>query len=86
MLNQSNEDMNEIFLTPTKFESIIDNMVFESDYTYIEAILVYCEDNALDNEDVVKHINTNLKKKIEVEAMAQHYLPKKSMLQFELED
>jgi hypothetical protein len=86
MLSQSKEDMNDRFLTASKFESIIDKMVHESDYTYVEAILEYCEENSLDPEDTVKYINTNLKKKIEVEAIMHNYLPKKSTLQFEMED
>jgi hypothetical protein len=52
----------------------------------VEAILEYCEENSLDPEDTVKYINTNLKKKIEVEAIMHNYLPKKSTLQFEMED
>lgn len=86
MLSQSKEDINERFLTASKFEMIIDKMVFESDYTYVEAILEYCEEHSLDPEDTVKYINSNLKKKIEVEAITRNYLPRKSTLQFELEE
>ena len=84
MLKQS-EDANEKFLTPQKFEQIIDRMVYDSDYSYVEAILEYCEDHSLDPEETVRYINSNLKKKIEVEAVMNNYLPKKSSLELVME-
>ena len=84
MLEQMTEPTDR-FLTATKFEALIDKMVYDSDYTYIEAIIEYCEENGLDPEDTVRYINNNLKKKIEMEAIICNYLPKKSTLDFAFE-
>lgn len=83
MLTQSQN--NEVFLTPSKFELIIDKMVFESDYNYMQAIVEYCEEQLIDYEDIKKYLNSNLKKKIQADAITYNYFGKRATLPFEEE-
>jgi hypothetical protein len=46
----------------------------------MDAVLLYCEQNFIDPEDISKLINKNLKQKIEMNMIDQNYLPKKSSL------
>lgn len=74
------------FLTPSKFEALIDQMVNESDYTYVEAIIEYCEENGVDEDQIAKSINPNLKRKLEADAIRLNYLPKKGDLDLQYDD
>jgi hypothetical protein len=61
-----------------KFAFKIDSMVANTDYNYIEAILQYCKETGLEVEVAASLINTNLKKKIESDAMDNNLLKVKT--------
>jgi hypothetical protein len=61
-----------------KFSFAIDSMVANTDYTYIEAIIEYCKKTGLEVEVAASLINSNLKTKIESQAMEQNLLKVKS--------
>lgn len=61
-----------------KFAFAIDSLVANSGYNYIEAIIEYCKKTGLEIEVAASLINTNLKKKIESEAMDNNMLKIKS--------
>lgn len=68
---------------PTKeemnnFSKIIDEIVSKTDYTYIEAIVEYCNDTGLEIEVAASLINNNLKSKIENDAIDRNLLKEKS--------
>jgi hypothetical protein len=52
-----------------KFAYAIDSLVANTDYNYIEAIVEYCKQTGLEIEVAASLINSNLKKKIEGNAM-----------------
>lgn len=61
-----------------KFAFAIDSMVANTDYTYLEAIIEYCKNTGLEVEVAASLINSNLKTKIESQAMEQNLLKVKS--------
>ena len=68
------------FLTPTKFSTIIEEMVQEKRLTYIDACLEYCSEKNIEPESLGRLVNKSLKQKIQVEAESLHFLPKTSTL------
>lgn len=78
MLNARKE-----ILMPTKdemkkFSFAIDSMVANTDYTYLEAIVEYCKETGLEIEVAATLINSNLKTKIEGQAMDLNLLKEKA--------
>tara|TARA_B100001287_G_scaffold48865_1_gene37882 strand:+ start:3222 stop:3464 length:243 start_codon:yes stop_codon:yes gene_type:complete len=66
----------EQFLNKAKFSKMIENTVIEKSIGYMEAILLVCESNAIEPEDVKKFVSPVIKDKLEAEAMALNFLPK----------
>jgi len=68
---------------PTKeemnsFAKNIDAFVAETDYTYIEAIVEYCKNTGLEIEVAATLVNSNLKAKIENDAIDRNLLKEKT--------
>lgn len=61
-----------------KFSFTIDSMVANTDYTYLEAIIEYCKKTGLEIEVAASLINSNLKTKIEGQAMDNNQLKEKA--------
>ena len=61
-----------------KFAFAIDSMVSNTTYTYLEAIVEYCKETGLEIEVAASLINSNLKSKIEGQAMENNMLKEKS--------
>lgn len=70
----------KIFKNNNEFALYIENLVIEKKITHMDAVLLYCEQNFIDPEDISKLINKNLKQKIEMNMIDQNYLPKKGSL------
>ena len=68
------------FLTPTKFSTMIEEMVIEKNVTYMDACLEYCKDNNVEPESLGRLVNKALKQKIQVEAENLNFLKKSSTL------
>ena len=66
----------ENFLNKTKFSKLVENTVAEKTIGYMEAILLLCDKNNIDPEDVKKFVSPVIKGKLEAEAMALNFLPK----------
>ena len=60
-----------------KFAKAIEEMVADSDYNYIEAIVEYCKETGLELEVAATLVNNNLKAKIESDAMDNNLLKEK---------
>ena len=60
------------------FAKAIDEFVSRTDYTYIEAIVEYCNMTGLEIEVAATLINSNLKSKIENDAIDRNLLKEKS--------
>ncbi len=61
-----------------KFAKSIESLVANTDYNYIEAIIEYCKETGLEIEVAASLINSNLKSKIEMDAMNNNMLKVKS--------
>ncbi len=68
------------FFTPTKFSTMIEEMVLNKKVTYMDACLEYCKENNVEPESIGRLVNKSLKQKIQVEAELLHFLPKSSTL------
>ena len=64
------------FLTPSKFALEIEGIVSSEKMNYIDAIVLYCEENNIEIESVNKLISKPLKDKIKFLATELNYLKK----------
>jgi cell division ATPase FtsA len=69
-----------MFKSANEFSLHIESIAKDSDITYIDAILEYCEKNEIDPKEISALINQSLKEKLEMEYEALNYLPKKARL------
>ena len=63
--------------TPTKFAEEIEDIVWDLDIPYIEAVLLYCERKGLQPEETKKLISKPLKEKLELEYSNKNMLKDK---------
>ncbi len=61
----------------SKFSLAIEEMVSDTDYNYIEAIVEYCKETGLEIEVAATLISANLKAKVESDAMDNNMLKEK---------
>ena len=62
------------FLTPAKFSMEIENIVLAEDINYIDAIILYCEDNNIEVESVSKLISKPLKERLKWDATRLNFM------------
>jgi len=60
-----------------KFAKEIDKLVSETDYNYVEAIALYCKTTGFEIEVAATFVNSNLKSKIQNDAMDNNMLKEK---------
>ena len=60
----------ESFLNKARFSKLVENEVIQKSIGYMEAILLLCDQNNIDPEDVRKFISPTIKSKLEAEAMS----------------
>ena len=74
------EQLEDKFLTPTKFSLEIERLVKRSNglITYIEAVVTYCQENEIELETVTKLISKPLKERLRHEAMRLNYMKQSS--------
>lgn len=70
--------MAKIFDSPAQFSLHIETLSAQSDQTYIETILEFCDDNLVDYDDVAKLLTPVLKQKILEQARLQFSMPKET--------
>lgn len=63
-----------------KFQEQIENMVINSDYNYMEAIIDYCDRTGMEIELASSLVNKDLKAKIQIDAQELNMLPKSRRL------
>ena len=64
----------------SQFASAIEELVWQHDISYIEAITHYCEDFGVEVNVAALLVSDQLKSKIESEAISLRYLPRTSSL------
>jgi len=68
------------FLNKSKFSKLVEGEVITKSIGYMEAILLLCDENDIDPEDVRRFISPGIKSKLEAEAMSLNFLPKTNSL------
>ena len=85
MDKELNEVLEKKFLCPSKFAQDIEKIVQEnSDLNYIEAIIVYCDENSIELEAVPKLLSKPLKEKLKGNASELNFLKKTSQAKLAL--
>ena len=72
------EEIEKKFLTTTKFTTDIENLVKKTKLNYIDAIVMYCDENNIDILSVPKLISKPLKEKLKCDAIELNYIKKTS--------
>ena len=67
-----------MIVTPSKFALLIENIVKDKKVSYMEAVVLYCEENNIDPGSVKPLINKHLKEKIAYEAQSLNMLKDKT--------
>ena len=79
MENELEKVLESKFFCPSRFAQEIESLVIQnSDMSYIDAIIHFCEKNSIDLESVPKLISKPLKEKIKFDAENLNYMKKKS--------
>ena len=79
MPNELEEAFDKKFLGPVKFAQEIERMVQENpELNYIDAIVVFCEQNSIDLESVPKLLSKPLKEKLKFNAQELNFLKRTS--------
>ena len=83
-LNKIEEAIGEKFVSKEKFTEEIEKFVQETNLSYIDGIVEYCERNEINIETVNKLITKPLKEKIRYEATELNFLKKTSLAKLPL--
>ena len=79
MLNELDEAFQKKFLGPAKFAQEIERLVQENhELNYIDAIVVFCDQNSIELESVPKLLSKPLKEKLKFNAMELNFLKRSS--------
>ena len=74
------KEVEDKFLTPTKFSQEIERLVKRSSglISYIEAVVTYCQENEIEIETVPKQMYKPLKERLRHESERLNYMKKRS--------
>jgi hypothetical protein len=75
--------MSDKFLTKSEFSKLVEKNVLDKKMSYMEAVLMVCEDHGIDPEDVRKFVSAPIQEKIEGEAMRLNLIPRSNALFFD---
>ena len=67
-------------LKPKEFSTIIEEFVKEKRCSYMDAVILYCEDQKFEIETAAKLLTPNLKAKLQEEAEDLNFLEKSARL------
>ena len=68
------EGLKEVMMTKKRFQSMVENTVRQYKLTHMDAILMICEKNNIEPEDVSKYMTPPIKDKLEADAMRLSFL------------
>ena len=78
-MNELEKALESKFFCPSRFAQEIETLVKDNDnMNYIDAIIHFCDQNAIDVENVPKLISKPLKEKIKCEALELNFLKRSS--------
>jgi len=79
MENELEKVLEKKFYCPSRFTQEIENVVTNnSNMSYIDAVIYFCDQNSIDLESVSKLISKPLKEKIKYEAIELNFLKRSS--------
>ena len=78
MENEFTTALSKKFMNPAKFAVEIEKLVKKEKLNYIDAIVLYCEDNNIEIDSITKLISKPLKEKIKYEAQELNFLKRSS--------
>jgi hypothetical protein len=79
MENELEKVLEKKFYCPSRFTQEIENVVTNnSEMSYIDAVIYFCDQNNIDLESVSKLISKPLKEKIKYEAIELNFLKRSS--------
>ena len=77
-MDDLNKELKKKFSCSARFAQEIERIVMKDNMSYIDAIIYYCEKNAIDLESVPKLISKPLKEKLKWEATELNFLRRTS--------
>ena len=77
-MDDLNKELKKKFLCSARFAQEIERIVLKDNMSYIDSIIYYCEENAIDLESVPKLISKPLKEKLKWEATELNFLRRTS--------
>jgi hypothetical protein len=77
-LKELEKAIEDKFLTPSKFSLEIEKIVSKEKINYIDAIVMYCENNNLEIESVTKLVSKPLKERLKWDATSLNFMKKTS--------
>jgi hypothetical protein len=76
MENELTKALGKKFMNATKFSLEIENLVLREKINYIEAIVLFCEENNIEVDSITKLISKPLKEKLKRDAIDLNFMKK----------
>jgi hypothetical protein len=76
MENELSKALGKKFMNATKFSLEIENLVLREKINYIEAIVLFCEENNIEVDSITKLISKPLKEKLKRDAIDLNFMKK----------
>jgi len=71
------------FLTKAEFSKLVEKNVRDKKMTYMDAVIMVCDEHGIDPQDVRKFVSAPIQGKIEGEAMRMNLIPRTNELFFD---
>ena len=84
MKNELKKEIEKKFLTSERFCQDIEELVLREKINYIDAIILYCEDNNIELESIPKLVTKPLKAKLKWDAIRLNFMKKTTMAKLPL--
>ena len=78
MENEFNQQLNKKFMNPAKFAVEIEKLVKQEKINYIDAIVLYCEENSIEIDSITILVSKPLKEKLKCDAQQLNFMKKTS--------
>tara|TARA_E500000331_G_scaffold329620_1_gene350399 strand:+ start:239 stop:493 length:255 start_codon:yes stop_codon:yes gene_type:complete len=76
MENEFTSTLNKKFMNPAKFAVEIEKLVKNEKLNYIDAIVLFCEENSIEIDSITKLISKPLKEKLKCDAQQLNFMKK----------
>ena len=68
------ENLDNVMMTKKRFQTMVEETVQQYSLTHMDAILMICEKNNIEPEDIAKYMTPVIKDKLEADAMRLNFL------------